>query len=284
VKSMTRNPLALAAIVAVTMCSFALVAVAADQTTGHVPTGYKSASLHIGATVISCTSNNIPVIWVANNELNDVGMTIPSGTWTSIVYNPEALNMLPDRIKMFWLGHECGHAFLRTSDELRADCWSATTGVRQHWFNASDADELAKEMYNNHGDRTHPPGQVRSKHVRDCVVNGDSSTAGSPANETPLQRCQQPPAPKERRSELRSDLEFAERQVRSAQESEARHRADAEEDERRAERALARGDRGDVRMWRDSAEKSRQYANTDHRWYLENVGKVASLKCALREN
>jgi len=138
------------------------------QTRGDAPEGYRSAFLVIGGQSVSCTSGGLPVIWVASHFLNDVGMTIPTGSWTVVRYNPYALNLMPDRIKLFWLGHECGHAFLRTADETKADCWSATTGVRQGWFDQDDADELAVEMQNNPGDLAHPPGPTRVANVRRC--------------------------------------------------------------------------------------------------------------------
>jgi hypothetical protein len=140
------------------------------QTRGDAPEGYQSAYLVIGGQSVSCSSAGRPVIWVASHFLNDVGMTIPAGQWTVVRYNPNALNRMPDRIKLFWLGHECGHAYLRTSDETRADCWSATTGVRQGWFDEDDADELAIEMQNNPGDLTHPPGPARVSNVRKCIA------------------------------------------------------------------------------------------------------------------
>jgi len=140
------------------------------QTRGDAPEGYRSTYLVIGGQPVSCTSAGLPVIWVASHYLNDVGMTIPAGQWTLIRYNPAALNLMSDRIKLFWLGHECGHAYLRTSDETRADCWSATTGVRQGWFDEDDADDLTVEMQNNPGDLTHPPGPARVANVRQCIA------------------------------------------------------------------------------------------------------------------
>lgn len=163
---MTRAKLLASAVSGLVMGSVVVMA----QTRGYVAEGVTSPYLVINGATISCTSGGRPVIWIARNSLGDVGMTIPSGTgWTVIAYNPNALNQMPDRIKLFWLGHECGHAYLRTSDEEAADCWSARTGVRQGWFDADDADELADEMANNPGDSTHPPGPIRTNHVKACI-------------------------------------------------------------------------------------------------------------------
>lgn len=140
------------------------------QSRGFAPEGARSAFLVVAGQPVSCTSGGQPVIWVASHQLHDVGMTIPAGQWTVIRYNPDVLDSMPDSIKLFWLGHECGHAYLRTSDEPRADCWSARTGVQQGWFGASDVAELLREMKGNPGDATHPPGPARVANISNCIV------------------------------------------------------------------------------------------------------------------
>lgn len=154
------------------------------QSQGDAPEGFRSASLVFGGYTVRCSSAGLPVIWEASHSLSDVGVTIPAGRWTLVRYNPLVLNQMSDRLKLFWLGHECGHAYLRTTDESRADCWSATTGVHQGWFDNSNADELAIEMKNNPGDSTHPPGAVRVARVRDCITaasSGGGDSGGAPA-------------------------------------------------------------------------------------------------------
>lgn len=140
------------------------------QSSGDAPEGFRSFALHVGQRTVTCSSAGVPVVWIASHGLNDVGMTIPVGQWTVIKYNPIVLNGMSDRLKLFWLGHECGHAYLRTMNESRADCWSATTGVRQGWFDESDVDDLADEMKDNPGDSVHPPGPARVANVRRCVA------------------------------------------------------------------------------------------------------------------
>jgi hypothetical protein len=115
------------------------------------------------------------VIWEASHFLGDIGVTIPAGRWTLVQYNPWVLNSMSDPLKLFWLGHECGHAYLRTADESRADCWSATTGVQQGWFDESDAEDLGRLMQTNPGDRTHPPGPTRVENVRRCMARAADS-------------------------------------------------------------------------------------------------------------
>jgi hypothetical protein len=162
------------AMVAVAASTMGAIGIGAEQSRGDAPEGFQSTSLMVGGRQVSCSSLGRPVIWVASHYLGDVGMTIPIGQWTVIRYNPIALNTMGDELKLFWLGHECGHAFLRTSDETRADCWSATTGVRQGWFDAADAEDLGEQLQTNRGDATHPPGPARAANVSRCVAAASS--------------------------------------------------------------------------------------------------------------
>jgi hypothetical protein len=132
------------------------------------PQGFQSTSLSVGGKTVTCTSGGQPVVWVANYQLQDVGHTGP-GSFALIQYNPTVLLMLSDHVQLFWLGHECGHASQRTGDEMAADCWSASTGVRQGWFDPSDFAELEQDMQDNFGDSTHPPGHIRTDHIRQCM-------------------------------------------------------------------------------------------------------------------
>ena len=115
---------------------------------------------------VTCSyPNGSPVAFYSDPTLNDVGHTTQSG----ITLNPNVLSTMSAHLKLFWVGHECGHAHLQTSVESAADCWSAKTGVSQGWFDASDADELAREMANNPGDNSHRPGPARVANVRTCM-------------------------------------------------------------------------------------------------------------------
>src|SRR5580700_8611074 len=123
------------------------------------PQGFHSLSLRVGGKVVTCTSLGQPVVWIANYSLNDIAFTGPGdGIFLQIQYQPSVLLSMPNHLALFWLGHECGHAFQRTSDEMKADCWSAKTGVKQGWFDLPDYSELEETMKNNPGDLTHPPG------------------------------------------------------------------------------------------------------------------------------
>ncbi len=132
--------------------------------------GERSQVLTISGHPITCDyPNGTAVQWIADFQLRDVGNTGPFG----IRFNPNVLAQMPDRIKLFWLGHECGHAHLPTSIEEDADCYSARTGVQQGWFDESDFAALEASFQTNPGDQTHPPGPVRSAHIRDCMKSID---------------------------------------------------------------------------------------------------------------
>lgn len=131
--------------------------------------------LNVGGNTVYCTyPNGQPVRWYSSPTLNDVGYTMPQG----ILFNPNVLQKESIHLHLFWLGHECGHAHLQTEDESEADCWSAKTGVEQGWFDASDATTLAREMAKNPGDRSHPPGAARARHVKDCMQKASSDDSG----------------------------------------------------------------------------------------------------------
>jgi hypothetical protein len=146
--------------------------------------------ISVSGTPVTCSyPDGRPVAFYSDPTLNDVGNTTQRG----ITLNPNVLSTMSAHLKLFWVGHECGHAHIPTSKEMDADCWSAKTGVSQGWFDASDADELGKEMAQNPGDSSHPPGPERVANVRACMqqASGLDSTrsreeTGSGAGQGPI--------------------------------------------------------------------------------------------------
>lgn len=55
-------------------------------------------------------------------RLGRTGVAAPSGSGYSITWNVEKLNSLPAAIHDFIFFHECAHARVATTDELRANC------------------------------------------------------------------------------------------------------------------------------------------------------------------
>jgi hypothetical protein len=244
---------------------------------------YAAGTFSIDGIPVGCGT----VTTVVTSRINDVAQSDLLGR---IYLNETALSKVPTVLKLWAYGHECGHYQVGT-DELAADCWAIKTGKRQHWFRDSDFVVMEQFFRNNPGDLNHPPGEVRVEAMRECfglpkkvakVREEDTGDTGPTAGQSQLQDCREPPAPSERHPEFRDDLAYAEKQVRSARSDEAQHRRDAQVDRQRAERARARRDAEDVRLWSHSAQKSLEYADSDHRYYLEQLNKVAKLKCAIR--
>jgi hypothetical protein len=144
--------------------------------------GEQSDGLTVGDKTVTCSSSGRRVVWIADYGLNDVGMT--AQTFTSIRYNPRTIMGMPDRVRLFWLGHECGHAFKQTKVEEDADCWSAETGVKQNWFDTHDFDYLAEQLANSPGDSTHPPGLIRLANIKQCMEMASSVSNQAVTSET----------------------------------------------------------------------------------------------------
>lgn len=97
--------------------------------------------------------------WRVDYSLNDGGPTVPD--FSLILYNPDALNRMPDSVRLWGMGHECGHAHNHDPNELHADCWSITEGMEQNWFGSDGFDDLVKLFEDDKGDLHRPPGTVR---------------------------------------------------------------------------------------------------------------------------
>jgi hypothetical protein len=96
------------------------------------------------------------VSFVLDPNLPDIGMARPG----YIFLNPYYFVNLPTPLKLFWVGHECGHHVVGL-DETAADCWSVRTGRDQGWFPPNAFYGLIEMLSNNPGDIVHPPGPAR---------------------------------------------------------------------------------------------------------------------------
>jgi hypothetical protein len=143
------------------------------------PEGASSPILIIDGKRLACSSHGQTVLWRAEYNLNDGGHTSPD--FRVISYNPRIISVWPVALQLWGMGHECGHAYNRDPDELRADCWSITTGVRQGWFGPDDFDDLKQFFADNKGDIYHPPGDVRVAKMKECM---DRASVQSPSSGT----------------------------------------------------------------------------------------------------
>ena len=103
------------------------------------------------------------VTFVVDPSLPDVGMARPG----YIILNPNYFTGLPTSLKLFWVGHECGHHVVGY-DETAADCWSVRTGRDQGWFPPAAFQDLIVMLRNNPGDIVHPPGPARIAAMIEC--------------------------------------------------------------------------------------------------------------------
>lgn len=162
-----------------------LVLIGVDLASAQIPPdGYQSMSIMLGGKTVTCSSAGVPVTWVADSSLKDGGHTMPG--FQVIVYNPTVLSQMPDPLKLWAMGHECGHAFNRTAIEAEADCWSIMTGIKQGWFKPDDFDDLVQLFQNNPGDLNHPPGVVRIHDMKTCMdkATGQASHQQSAASQS----------------------------------------------------------------------------------------------------
>ncbi len=102
--------------------------------------------------------------FVLNPSLQDVGMNHGNGF---ISLNPVVLSQLPTVLKLYWIGHECGHSFVGPS-EVAADCWAVRVGKAQGWFPPQAFNGLIAMFQNNPGDMAHPAGPVRVQQMWQC--------------------------------------------------------------------------------------------------------------------
>lgn len=101
--------------------------------------------------------------FVLDDTLPDIGME----GYNLIFLNPGEMAPLPTALRLWWVGHECGHRMVGT-DESAADCWSVQTGRAEGWFPPETFDLLEEMFADNLGDDEHLPGPVRVSRMRAC--------------------------------------------------------------------------------------------------------------------
>ena len=124
---------------------------------------YPPGTFSVDGMPIVCGNNT----FVLNPGLADVGINNGMGT---IFLNPNTLSTLPTVLKLYWVGHECGHSFVGPN-EVAADCWAVTTGKAQGWFPPQAFNDLMVMFQNNPGDMAHPAGPTRVALMWQCYNN-----------------------------------------------------------------------------------------------------------------
>lgn len=143
------------------------------------PQGARTTVLNFFGQPISCMSKGIPVVFTFDYTLGDTGVADFLHTPSVIVLNPANILLfynIDPAAALFAIGHECGHAYLLTSNESDADCYSVQLGIAQGWFTVADLPAMLTVFQNNPGDWSHPPGPVRWSHIVDCANEASGSS------------------------------------------------------------------------------------------------------------
>jgi hypothetical protein len=151
----------------------------------------QTATPVIGGQVVQCASlSGIPVLWISNPALPDVGRARP-GNPPTIEMNPAVLANLPPALQLYWAAHECGHHRVGAS-EVAADCWAARTGREQKWFTEGDLPILRQVLANNPGSVWgHLPGPRRYENIESCFRKvAQPSSSCEEKCESSSDRCQ----------------------------------------------------------------------------------------------
>ena len=129
-----------------------------------------------GVSVVCRDFRGIPVETVRVADLGDVGRAWLVNRVPLIVLDEKMLDRLPDKLQLFFYGHECAHHVLghtvlyRPDRESEADCWAIKDGRDRGIFSRSEVEGFAPFLAASRGSTItgHLPGPARSKHLLKC--------------------------------------------------------------------------------------------------------------------
>jgi hypothetical protein len=109
-------------------------------------------------------------------DLGDIGRAWVVNRVPLIVLDEKLLDRLPDKLQLFFYGHECAHHVLghtvlyRPDRESEADCWSIKDGRDRGIFSRPEVESFAPFLVASRGSTItgHLPGPVRAKHLLKC--------------------------------------------------------------------------------------------------------------------
>jgi len=102
---------------------------------------------------------------VLDPRLPNLGVAAPG----LLVLNPGLLNRHSDNVRLFVFHHECGHHHVG-GNELKADCWAVTEGVRQGWLDRGGLGEACRSFGNAPATSTHPSAARRCANLDRCFA------------------------------------------------------------------------------------------------------------------
>ena len=129
-----------------------------------------------GVSVACRDFRGIPVHTVRVADLGDVGRAWLVNRVPLIVLDEKVLNRLPDKLQLFFYGHECAHHVLghtvlyRPDRESEADCWAIKDGRDRGIFSRPEVESFAPFLASSRGSTItgHLPGPARAKHLLAC--------------------------------------------------------------------------------------------------------------------
>jgi hypothetical protein len=109
-------------------------------------------------------------------DLGDVGRAWLVNRVPLIVLDEKMLDRLPDKLQLFFYGHECAHHVLghtvlyRPDRESEADCWAIKDGRDRSIFSRTEVESFAPFLVASRGSAItgHLPGPARAKHLLKC--------------------------------------------------------------------------------------------------------------------
>lgn len=158
--------------VAVVFAAMALVGPAARASTDPV----RPQAVVAGVSVACRDFRGIPVHTVRVADLGDGGRAWVVNRVPMIVLDEKVLDRLPDKLQLFFYGHECAHHVLghtlvyRPDRESEADCWAIKDGRARGIFSRSEVEGFAPFLAASRGSAItgHLPGPARAKHLLNC--------------------------------------------------------------------------------------------------------------------
>jgi len=112
---------------------------------------------------VAASCNNAPI--VLDDSFEDHAAAWPSSGF--IIVNRKFMDPLPEAQQLFTFYHECGHMNGHVA-ELDADCYSIKRGHKSGWLDEKGLEQLCAYWRPKKGDKKHPPGPVRCKHMIEC--------------------------------------------------------------------------------------------------------------------
>lgn len=144
-------------------------------TTPAHPEGLEAQPVVAGMTMTCQDFRGIAVGTMDVSDLGDVGGARIIGRMPVIVLDRSRLAQLPDKLQLFFYGHECahhvlGHAFAQTVwSEREADCWAVKHGRERGWFTREEVAAWSPQFAHSKGSPIgHLPGPERAERLVAC--------------------------------------------------------------------------------------------------------------------